>query len=436
MHRDSVMIINRIQVLNYGCLRYVDVPMDRFHVLIGPNASGKSTLMDAIKFVSDVVRDGVSAACERRTANFADLVWGRPIEPEQQRFEIALEFVVPKGGQALLPPKYKYNVLRYGIGVGINGDTGRISILSERSTLLEPRTFPIRAMPVFPQPLPPDLTVMQRFPWGTGFRNLFHRDQSGRTAFYYEKDEEAGRAQWATSLNLGSNLSALSILPDLPDDGANSPLLARVSTHLREEVVALSLVSERIRRASPPGSGDRLLPDGSNMPWLADTLLKQAPQLAEDWMGHIQCALRELQSVKVIDRPDDRHKYLMLMYSNGLEVPSWKVSDGTLRLLALTMLAYMPQSAGLYLIEEPENGIHPGVLQDAFDSLSSIYDGQVLLATHSPEFVTIADVKHLLCFGKTDDGIVDIVPGYWHPYLRDWQHETDLGTFFASGILA
>ena len=50
------MIINRIQVLNYGCLRYVDVPMDRFHVLIGPNASGKSTLMDAIKFVSDVVQ--------------------------------------------------------------------------------------------------------------------------------------------------------------------------------------------------------------------------------------------------------------------------------------------------------------------------------------------------------------------------------------------
>ena len=60
------MIINRIQVLNYGCLRYVDVPLDRFHVLIGPNASGKSTLMDAIKFVSDVVRDGVEAACERR----------------------------------------------------------------------------------------------------------------------------------------------------------------------------------------------------------------------------------------------------------------------------------------------------------------------------------------------------------------------------------
>lgn len=430
------MIINRIQVLNYGCLRYVDVPMDRFHVLIGPNASGKSTLMDAIKFVSDVVRDGVSAACERRTANFADLVWGRPHASEEQRFEIALEFVVPEEVQALLPPKYKYNVLRYGIGVGINGDSGRVSILSERSALLEPRTFPIRTMPVFPQPLPPNQTVIQRFPWGTGFRNLFHRDQSGRTAFYYDKDEEVGRAQWATSLNFGPNLSALSILPDLPDDGANSLMLARVSSHLRYEIISLSLMSERTRRASPPGNGSEVLHDGSNTPWLADILLEQDPERWRDWMEHLQCALDGFHSLRVIDRPDDRHKYLMLKYTNGLEVPSWKVSDGTLRLLALTMLAYLPQSARLYMIEEPENGIHPGALQDVFDSLSSVYDGQVLLATHSPELVTIADVKNLLCFGKTKDGIVDTIPGYWHPYLREWQNETDLGTFFASGILA
>ena len=72
------MIISRVQVLNYGCLRYVDVPMSRFHVLIGPNATGKSTLMDAIKFVSDVVKDGVDAACVKRTSNFAGLGLGPP----------------------------------------------------------------------------------------------------------------------------------------------------------------------------------------------------------------------------------------------------------------------------------------------------------------------------------------------------------------------
>ena len=410
--------------------------MDRFHVLIGPNASGKSTLMDAIKFVSDVVRDGVNSACERRTSNFADLVWGRPEDPEDQRFEIALEFSVPEEIQGLLPSKYRYNTFRYAIAVGINRDTGRRSIVSERSSLLEPQPFRARAVPVFPQPMPPNRSLIQRFPWGTGFRNLFHRDQDGRTAFYHETVEDTERVQWAVSLNLGPNLSALSLLPDLPDSGANSPMLARIATYLRDEVVSVSLVNERIRRASPPGSGSYVLPDGSNMPWIADALKERAPERWKDWIGHIQYALSGLQSIRIIERPDDRHKYLMLKYSNGLEVPSWKVSDGTLRLLALTMLAYMPQLSGLYMIEEPENGIHPGALQDVFDSLASFYEAQVLLTTHSPEFVAIADVKHLLCFGKTGEGAIDIVPGIQHPYLRDWQYETDLGTFFASGILA
>ena len=43
-------MIRRLQALNYRCLRYVDVPLDRFRVLVGPNASGKSTLFDALDF--------------------------------------------------------------------------------------------------------------------------------------------------------------------------------------------------------------------------------------------------------------------------------------------------------------------------------------------------------------------------------------------------
>jgi predicted ATPase len=153
-------------------------------------------------------------------------------------------------------------------------------------------------------------------------------------------------------------------------------------------------------------------------------------------MGHIQSSLGGFHSLRVIEREDNRHKYLMLKYDNGLEVPSWKASDGTLRFMALTLLAYMPQATGLYMIEEPENGIHPGALQSVFHSLSSVYDAQVLLATHSPEFVAIADVEHLLIFGKTVDGVVDIVSGPSHPRLKEWKNEIDLGTFFAMGILA
>ncbi len=47
-------MIRRIEVLNFRCLRYVDLQLDRFHLLIGPNASGKSTLLDSIAFLGDL----------------------------------------------------------------------------------------------------------------------------------------------------------------------------------------------------------------------------------------------------------------------------------------------------------------------------------------------------------------------------------------------
>ena len=83
-------MIRRIQALNYRCLRYVDVELGRFHVLVGPNASGKSTLFDAIAFLGDLVSDGLEAAAENRTSNFQDLVWGRP--RDGLGFELAVEF--------------------------------------------------------------------------------------------------------------------------------------------------------------------------------------------------------------------------------------------------------------------------------------------------------------------------------------------------------
>ena len=425
------MIINRIQVLNYGCLRYVDVPMDRFHVLIGPNASGKSTLMDAIKFVSDVVRDGVEAAWMKRTSNFADLVWGRPEEPAAQRCEIALEFGLPDEVREQLPADRAFTLFRYEMAIGVNPETDRVSLLEERGDLHPDTRYRPRRLSFFPSPIDLPTTIITRRV-AHGRRNVFRRQQTTLSRFSVETGGTTG-INWNAGFNLSSDRSMMTFLPDRGDEFPASTL---AMTHLRDKVFTIALNNALLRQASPPGLGAGFRPDGSNVPWVADALQHDAPKRWDWWMGHIQCAVDGFRSLRVIERPDDRHKYLMLKYKNDLEVPSWEISDGTLRLLALTLLAYLPNATGLYMVEEPENGIHPGVSQDVFDSLSSVYDAQVLLATHSPEFVAIADLKHLLCFSKTPDGEADIIPGALHPHLRDWKHETDLGTFFASGILA
>lgn len=195
------------------------------------------------------------------------------------------------------------------------------------------------------------------------------------------------------------------------------------------------LNSLAIRKASPPGQTRRFKPDGSNLPWIIEDLRRTDTKRFKEWLTHIRTALPEIENIKTVERPDDKHRYMKICYHGGIEVPSWMVSDGTLRLLALTIPAYLPEFKGVYLIEEPENGIHPTAVETIYQSLSSVYDAQILMATHSPVILSMAPVDKVLCFKKTESGIVDIVAGSEHPALRNWQGEPNLSVLFASGVL-
>lgn len=94
-----------------------------------------------------------------------------------------------------------------------------------------------------------------------------------------------------------------------------------------------------------------------------------------------------------------------------------------------------PGTEDVYLIEEPENDIHPRAIEAVFQSLSSVYDAQVLCATHSPVFLNVAQPSQILCFARTEQGETDIVRGDEHPRLKKWRNETTLGNLLASGVL-
>ncbi len=202
------------------------------------------------------------------------------------------------------------------------------------------------------------------------------------------------------------------------------------------------LSAEAMKKPSPPGSPKRFLPDGSNLPWVIDELkdpvlgMGRGPtKRFQGWIEHVRTAIPDLRDVSVVDREEDRHRYLIVEYENGLRAPSWLVSDGTLRLFALTLLAYISDVEGIFLIEEPENGIHPKAVETVFQSLSSVYGAQVLCASHSPVVLGLAQPGDLLCFAKDESGATDVISGNEHPRLRDWKGALDLGTLFAAGVL-
>lgn len=199
-------------------------------------------------------------------------------------------------------------------------------------------------------------------------------------------------------------------------------------------IQSLVLNSMSMRRPSPPGQPKTFRPDGSNLPWAIEFFNKEYPENFERWLAHIRTAFSDIETIETVVRPEDRHRYLQVVYKTGLKIPSWVLSDGTLRLLALTLVAYLDQPA-IYLIEEPENGIHPQAVETVFQALSSAYEAQILCATYSPVILSLAEPEQVLCFARTEDGATDIVRGSDHPNLKDWQRGTDLGTLFATGVL-
>lgn len=420
-------MISRVEALNYRCLRYVSQPLRPFQILVGPNASGKTTFLEVFAFVSDLLSNGLESAVEERTSNFADLTWGR----QGSGFEIALETSIPGYIQEQVGRQGAVGAIRYELAIGANVDTGEIEIRSE-TVLLKPSSDTVRReRSLFPEELqPPETLRTLKKPKLT--RTIVNKVPGGNDNFYSEVHPESGKG-WAPSFRLGPRKSALA---NMPDDESRFPATTWFRALVREGLQRFVLNSAEIRKASPPGQARTFRPDGSNLPWVVQRLLDNNPEQFTSWLAHVRTALPDIVDIRTVERQDDKHRYLMIKYSSGLEVPSWAVSDGTLRLLALTLPAYLPDLSGIYLIEEPENGIHPQAVETVYQALSCVYSAQILVATHSTVMLSNAQPEDVLCFAKSESGATDIVVGSEHPRLKQWQGESNLGVLLARGVLA
>ncbi|MFO7646086.1 MAG: AAA family ATPase [Desulfosarcina sp.] len=108
-------MITLIEAKNYRCLHYIRQHLAPFHVLVGPNASGKTTFMDVVSFLGDLVSEGPLAAIGKRTKNFQDLLWWRTGEG----FELALEAAIPEKMRTLLHDP-EYETVRYEVALQLD----------------------------------------------------------------------------------------------------------------------------------------------------------------------------------------------------------------------------------------------------------------------------------------------------------------------------
>ena len=418
-------MITLVEARNYRCLRYVQRPLKPFHVLVGPNASGKTTFLDVIGFLRDLVSEGLDAALSERTPVPQELLF----RGQGETLELAVEARIPRElRQLTMNPNL--DTVRYQVAIGFD-ETKRQFEFKAETLLLKKETITLNSSQKSLFPMPPTrpssllISINRR-----DNKVVVNKVPGGNDNFYNEANPP--NIGWAPSFKLGPQKSALG---NLLADATSFPVATWFQGYLIAGIQKFVLNSLTIKRPSPPTRVAGFFPDGSNLPWVIDRLRTDNPGRHKAWIEHLRTALPDLVDIATFERPEDRHCYMIYEYAGGFKVPSWLVSDGTLRLTALTLPAYLPDLHGIYLIEEPENGIHPKAVATVYDSLSSTYDAQVLLATHSPVVLNAASKDLVLCFAKDDVGSTDIVLGSEHPVLRQWQGEVDLGTLLASGVL-
>ena len=252
-------MITLVEALNYRCLRYVQRPMKSFHVLVGPNASGKTTFLDVIGFLSDLVSKGLDAALSDRSPVPEELLFAR----KGDRLELAVEARIPSSLQELTS-RPDLDTVRYEVAIGFDEARRGFEFKDERLLLKKAKVLKEYQRSIFPMP-PATLDSLLTNIRGRGTKVVINKVQGGNDNFYSETYGRSGKG-WAPSFKLGSQRSALG---NLLADANRFPVATWFQHYLAAGIQRLVLNSSEIKRPSPPTRVAGFLPDGSNLPWVA-----------------------------------------------------------------------------------------------------------------------------------------------------------------------
>jgi predicted ATPase len=204
-----------------------------------------------------------------------------------------------------------------------------------------------------------------------------------------------------------------------------------------------ALRPDRMRNINASAAAQFLQEDGDNLSaWLMTIHSKHG-----DVFHKLQLAARDVlpHLIGLYPFPTAQGQVFLASKEKALksDVPVWQMSDGELCFIALLSLIFAPQelAAPLYCVEEPENYLHPRLLETLMElarqrqqELGPGGTAQILAATHSPTLVDKTDVSELLIVDKREGETICRRPED-KVQLRELLDEAGLGELYFSGAL-
>jgi predicted ATPase len=333
-----------------------NVELPRLSVLFGPNAAGKSNLIDAIQVLSRL------ATSRTLSDALADPVRGYPIEA----------FSFPAGGLAgmLQGPAARFDLqaimrigrerYRYGVQIEINPSSGSLAVEDEYLAALT-ATGATKGNAVIERIEKPDNQKADRL--------LRIRRKSKPT---HPREEPVG-------LNH-------TILSDPRLGGAEYRAIERCRAEISGWRAYYLDPRVAMRQPRPPAAVQDIGTLGEQIAPFLYYLRGEDKRRFEAVFRTLRTIVPGVEDLKV-DLDERRGTLDILVRQNGVDFSSRIISEGTLRVLALSALAVNPWSGSLLAFEEPENGVHPRRLELIADLLLSLcveQDRQIIITTHSP----------------------------------------------------
>ena len=386
------MFIKSLHLKNILSFKDTKLDLQPLNVLIGPNGSGKSNLIDVIGLLQSVPND--LPAFLRRNGPTSDWKWkGAELSASDlQNSELQVE---------LWNPKQPDKRFRYELQFEPSNDG--LKVIGE--TLADSQTASNSERPYF--------TRNQN---GSG-----HVTPSDYAIFLYDMTGE-GTSTRLTPDTIASGQSVFNAFRGplvFPELSLLAESLSSIKSYRSWHVGRDSLVRRPQRTDDDPNF---LEEDFSNLALVVNDLLSR--RLEPSLNDYLRRFYESYESL----HPRIFGNTIELIVNEaglGSSLPASRLSDGTIRFIALLTILCHPEPPPLICIEEPEIAMHPDSLALIAELMRKASERtQIIVTTHSPELVSMFPPEPeaefvVVCDRDSEEGTRFHRPSYTE--LREWQ---------------